>query len=239
MKKTPLLKSIVILIPYLTILRWLVFLIKSYLGTNLIWDKNNTPNTSTWIAISWSIYWQFEKVITEDFIIDGTRTIFKYPQIIIKKPIKNVYLQIDVEFSDEFKSMYSYKNSDDYFFALKFFIWDFNNWWYFSVIRNSNWWVNNSKDDQLIWAKSAKEINLGTSWYIPLNDTVPIAKENWNYWYEFMNSKLILDQSINKPLYIGAYLSSTKFQQWWEFTKIKKMKLIYEWYENSIDTINK
>jgi hypothetical protein len=45
-----------------------------------------------------------------------------YPKIKINKPINNIQLVAEINFTNDFKNKYDYENSTSYFFSLKFFL---------------------------------------------------------------------------------------------------------------------
>jgi hypothetical protein len=202
---------------------------------------------NTWTVNTWTI--GIETGVDSNFISEHTKilitnqewypknkTLDDFPKIKINNSIKNVKLIADITFTDKFINTYAYENSDWYFFALRFFLWGFDNWWYYSVYRKQNGWVSNSFWHNLVWAKLAYEIRDWATWYIDLNNKVPVAvdpqERTPTYQYKFLNIEKYLNENIWKEIPIGVYLSSVSELYWRELTKIKELKIIYsgkEW----------
>jgi len=227
---------------------WLVFGFIIVLA--ILWklniETNNSENDTIKSELTGNIdninkYWNFDIILTTGLIIKSdTKYPSMYPKISINSPISWLTLYATVDFTEEFKRKYQYENQKWYWFAIKFFIDDFEYWWYYNSYRTLAWWVANIKWVANKNRRPAIEINWGYTWIINLTDPVKIAVwdnevEKW-YQYtvlkptpiDYINSKVW--QSIN----IWVYLSSVKELEWYKLTDIKELKISYTWYENSL-----
>lgn len=210
--------------------------------SNISWI-NTWDNIISWDNIdinSW-ITAIFEKDIITGFSLNKiNKTLSDYPKIIVKENLISAKLVAEVDFTQRFKNKYQYENSKSYYFALKFFLWDFNNWGYYEVFRWMNNWVANSSKQWLNWAKLAYLINGGTKREIDLSK-VRIAVEWWkateNYWYKYFYWLNYLNSNLNKEIPIWVYLSSTKEIKWRNLTYIKNLKIVYYGKEDSIEVV--
>lgn len=200
-------------------------------------------NNTSWVLIneSWlnknNVFGQYELNIIKNFSITGDKSLSNYPLLKINKKVQKIQLVIDTTFTDSFTQKYDYEFSNWYFFALKFFLWDFDNGWYYSVFRKDSWGVWNSSNDGLIWAKTASEVNNWTTRYIDITNRVPIANNKESYWFTYINALWYINNNIWNEIRIWAYLSSTKEVDGRNLTKIKSMKIIYEWEKDAITLI--
>lgn len=154
--------------------------------------------------------------------------IAKYPEIIINSAISWWTILFEIEPTDKVKS-YGYFSSDSYYFAFRFFIGDFQNWWYYNVFRKANNGVWNDLSLWLNWAISGKNLSDGFEWAVPLDTSVVIAKDKDSYGYGYINTLKMINSNIWKRIHIGGFLSSIKeVSGWWEITKIKSITIIYE-----------
>ena len=223
------------------------------------WTQENIDHWSwlsnTWEMIthvSWKIGWSWENIseniweYTKELIINQewykTLDLDNFPVIKVNNPIKNVRLIAEISFTDNFMKTYKYEDSTWYFFALKFFIWDLGNWWYYNVYRKENWGLWNSANRGLVWAKLAYEVRDWAIWYIDLTDKVPIAvdTEKWreNYQFTYIDMINYINSHLWSDLPIWVYLSSVTEKQWREITKIKSLKLVYIWKVWDVEIIS-
>lgn len=223
----------------------------------MYWNKDLIKNKFSWWIYSWSIntwlviietwfkndfIWEYTKnlILNKDWY-NKTKTLKDFPKIRINNSIKDVKIIADITFTNNFINKYDYENSNWYFFALKFFLWDFDNGWYYNVYRKQNWWVWNSYNHDLVWAKLAYKIRDWVTWYIPLNDKIPVAVNPENrsptYQYKYLNIEKYLNENIWKDIPIWVYLSSVKELKWWELIKIKELKIVYTGKEWDLEVI--
>lgn len=201
-------------------------------------------DASTWEIPTWindpnskdDNFTQIE-VFSWDFSIT-TLEVDKYPKVKINKPIKWWKIIFDIEVVDSVKD-YWYFTSPKYFFALRFFIWDFKNGWYFNVFRSEFGWVENSKKSWLDWAIPGVMLKEWFTWEIPIDKEVIIAKNKDEYWYTYINTLDIINSYVWKEINIWWFLSSIKEypEGGWQITKIKRIYIDYEWEKDSIVNI--
>lgn len=205
-----------------------------------IWSGNSPNSWEINQSHSWNIS-IFEKDIINWFSISKiSKTANDYPKIIIRNKLISAKLVAEIDFTDWFKNKYKYEDSNSYYFALKFFLWDFNNWWYYEVFRWTNNWVANSSKQWLYWAKLASNINWWTTREIDLSKVriaVEWGKSTENYWYKYFYWLDYLNSNLNKEIPIWVYLSSTKEIKWRNLTYIKNLKIVYYGKQDSIDIV--
>lgn len=202
-------------------------IIETYTGLDLTWNVSNQKK---------EIY---KKILLEnkDFWSVKEKTYTEFPLIKINNFPENIKLIATIDFSDNFKSLYKdYVTSPGYWFALKFFIWNFDNWWFYNVYRKTNWWLWNDPRKWLDWWQVWNNINWWYTWSIPLSENIKIAVpfEKVSLWYQYQFINPIKYLEIWKDLPIWVYLSSTKEVPWWKLMKIKELKIEYYWYEHDI-----
>lgn len=216
-----------------------------FTGNNSTW--NNT--LSTWNTTTGQILEEVtthEVVILSDFVMKKSNPFPRdYPQVIFKniEKIKNPILVINATFTDDFERTYQYDDASWYFFALKVFMWSFDNGGYYDVFRNEAWWVKNSSAQWLDGAKSWREVAEWVTWEIPLFDTIKLAVEpeerKVNYQFKYLNFKNYIMRNQWNPINIWAYLSSTKEMKWRNLMYINEMKIVYEGFEWDITVSSK
>lgn len=164
--------------------------------------------------------------------------ITKYPKIKVNLPIKNWKILYEIEVVDGIKE-YGYFTSNNFYFAFRFFLWDFKNGWYFNVFRNINNGVWNDADLNLNWAISWRNLLNWFIWEIPLSPGVRIARDKDSYGYAGINTLDIFNSYIWKEINIWGFLSSIKEfpEGGWKITKIKSITIIYEWEKKAIEII--
>ena len=204
-------------------------------------------NCFSWTNLSGTIQsgsdiWKNEKtIVTWFYILWKEKTPSDYPKIKLNSPINNIQLIAEIDFDNHFEKTYDYENSANYFFGLKFFLWTFDNWWYYNVYRKQNWWVGNSPKNNLFWAKPAIEIRDWATRYIQLTHSVPVAVDptKRSPWYQFtyFDAEWYLNNNIWKEIPIWVYLSSTSEVKWFNLTYIKSLKMIYIWKKDAIEVI--
>jgi hypothetical protein len=161
-------------------------------------------------------------------LISSSLDIGNYPEIKINSTISWWTILFEIEPTDSVKN-YGYFSSESYYFAFRFFIWDFQNWWYSNVFRNIDNGVSNDLSSWLNWAISGKNLKNSYIWSIPLDKNVIIAKDRDSYWYWYINTLKMINDNLWKNIHIGWFLSSIKeVNGWWEITKIKSITIIYE-----------
>lgn len=209
--------------------------------------KDNNNPTDTWNIITWYVATgeisEYTKVLISDKEWYEKRELSEFPTIKVNNPIEKIRLIADISFTDEFVNKYNYENATWYYFALMFFVWDFENWWYYNVYRKQNWTVWNSKNNDLIWAKLAYKIRDWETWYIDLDEKVPVAvdpsKRMPTYQYTYLDMKNYINSHLWQELPIWVYLSSVFEQKWRKFTKINSLKLVYVWTETDVEITQK
>lgn len=125
---------------------------------------------------------------------------------------------ITAKFSEDFVNNYKYEDSQQFFFALKVFIWDnTSNWWYYNVLRTQTNSVRNWK--YLTWAVPANQLKDGFTRNIPLQDEIYLASSEYISWRQFsmVSFSRYFSDDITK---IGAYISSVKELKGWEIADI-------------------
>lgn len=209
--------------------------------------EDNNNSIDTWNIITWYVATgeisEYTKVLISDKEWYEKRELSEFPTIKVNNPIEKVRLIADVSFTDEFVMKYNYENAVWYYFALMFFVWDFENWWYYNVYRRQNWSVGNSEKDWLIGAKLAYKVRDWETWYIDLNNNVPVAVDasKWmpTYQYTYLDIKNYINSHLWEELPIWVYLSSVSELKWWKFTKINSLKLVYVWRESDVEVTQK
>lgn len=200
------------------------------------WDNLNTGSLNTGNIV---ITWEYFQVIQFDKEIIINNSIVKnslYPTIQINDTISDVKVSFELDFTNYFKQRYSsYINAPRYFFALKFFIWDISNGWFYNVIRNEAWWVSNTRDNLLTGAVLWKDIMGWYTWTIPWANA-KVANTD-RVWYSNFSIINVINDNVWKQLRIWWYLSSTKDMKWRNFTLIKNIRIEYKWPENAIQFI--
>jgi len=210
-----------------------------------VFNRNSTWHViiNTWINLTWSVEIKekkdYNKILIEnkDFWNYKEKTYDMFPKIKINRLPENIKLVTTVDFADKFKSLYGdYVTSNWYWFALRFFIWNFDNWWFYNVFRKTNWWLGNDPTRGLNWWQVWSKINGWFTREIPLNQTikvaVPFEKVSVWYQYEYINPAQYL--VLWEDMSIGIYLSSTREVEWRRLMKIKELRIDYYWYENDI-----
>ena len=163
-----------------------------------------------------------------------------YPKIKFNKPVSDITLIAEIDFTDKFKEKYSYEEARWYGFALKFFIGNKDNGWFYNTFRKDNRWVGNDSTLWLDWRKPAYLINGGATRYIPLDEkvkvAVPYSSLNSNLRYININMLWYIEENLWERLPIGVYLSSTRELEGRQLTKIKELKIKYYWDPEDIET---
>lgn len=216
-------------------------------------SKKNTEEivswevTNSWIISTWS--WEPSSILENEkehkievltwWIIIDTLDIWKYPKIQINSKITKWTIFYEIEPIDSIKDWW-YFLSDSYYFAFRFFVWDFENWGYYNTFRKSNNGVWNDLSLWLNGAISGKILKDWHKWIIPLQEKVIIAKDKESYGYWYINTLNLINSNIWKEVSIWGFLSSIKEypEWWWKITKIKSIIIVYEWDKWAI-TINK
>ena len=194
-------------------------------------DSQTWTNNNTWSIIEVpSTYGEHTLTILTGFMLDRvSKKESDYPSILVDSRVKNVVLVAEVDFPNWFKTKYSsYATSPWYFFALKFFIGSFDNWWFYNVFRNNNGWVANDGKRWLDGAKVWKDIS---GWHvreIPLDKAI-VANPSGSYWYTYFYGTDYLNANIWRKVPIWVYFSSTKEFGWWNITLIKSLSIKYTW----------
>ena len=211
------------------------FLLPKY--SNTIFSPTISGEISnSWIIQTWS--WEPTTILDNEkehrlevliwWLNLDSLDIWKYPEIKVNDAISWWTILFEVEPTDKVKN-YGYFSSDSYYFAFRFFIGDFQNWWYYNVFRKENNGVWNDTSSWLNWAVSGKDLSNGYVWAIPLHTNVVIAKDKDSYWYGYVNTLKMINGNIWKKIRVGGFLSSIKeVNGWWEITKIKRITIIYE-----------
>lgn len=197
-------------------------------------------NISTWHIFSWEIIELQEKIILENsnFSNESNFNKFLFPQIIFNRLPENTTLVATINFTDYFKTTYpSFAFSNSYWFALRFFIDDLDNGWFYNVFRRTNGSVWYDKDRGLDWWVPWVNISNSYTWNIPL-DIVNIATtfEETHPWFQYksFNIQRYIRNRLSSPLTIWVYLSSVPNVPGWQLMHIEKLSIQYEWYENDI-----
>lgn len=226
---------VILWISYFLISEKNIFQKETISGTWVIIQTGETQNLE-------DIFGQYEKtLITNKNWYPKEKKLEDFPKIKINNPIKDVKLIAEIAFTDEFIKKYAYEDSKWYFFGLKFFLGDFDGGGYYNVYRKQNWWVWNSYNHNLVGAKLAYQIKEWTTWYITLNNKVPVAVEaenrspSYQFWY--LNMEKYISENVWKEIYIGVYLSSVSELKWWELTRVKSLKIIYTGKEWDVEII--
>lgn len=222
---------------------WFIIFFKFYNNEYVIYP--DIPNTWSDIINTWSdinSMWDKEKILISNQEWYLTKSLDNFPKVKFNNPVKDIKLIAEISFTDNFVKKYNYENSTWYFFALKFFVWNFDNWWYYNVYRKQNGAVWNDNKRWLVWAKLAYEIRDWVKWEIDLNYKVPIAvsADKWmpTYQVRYLNIEDYINNHIWEELPIWIYLSSVTEKQWREITKIKSLKLVYVWREADVEVIS-
>ena len=93
------------------------------------------------VQINNNTYWEYRKTIIENLNwVKEDKVLDDYPKIRINSQIKEVKLVAEITFTDEFVKKYNYGNSNWYFFALKFFVWDL-------IIEDTIMFIENKIDE--------------------------------------------------------------------------------------------
>lgn len=148
---------------------------------------------------------------------NGKLDISQYPSVMLSK---YKYANVTAKFSQNFVDNYRYEDSDQFYFALKIFIWDqTDNGWYYNVLRTRSLSVANwNYLTGAVWANQLKD---WFTWTIPLNEDIYLANSEFVEWMQFTKENLSKYISQEKETRIGAYLSSVKELKWWELWDIK------------------
>lgn len=167
--------------------------------TSIEEPESNIPEYQKLVVFSWSL-WPDQDELSIDH----------YPKFKINNAnISDIEMYITVEPIDRIKT-YWYFSSSSYFFAFRFFVGEAWMWGYYNVFRNDS---NGVSNDTKLWLNGAVPWKYLVWWYerrIPLNQTVPIAKNSWQYWYTYINMENYLLSNVWKDLAIWWYLSSIK-----------------------------
>lgn len=157
--------------------------------------------------------------------------------------IENIYLKVNIDFSQYFKKYYNgkiqgynatTKKSARYIFALKYFIGNIKNGGYIDVIMQDSGTVDLWLDGGLLGAYSGKDILGGKEFLINLQSVnVAVSKDEVrnNYRYKVLKPLNYIKKSKGKTLPIGVFLSDANG------TLIKSMEIIYTGEKNAIERI--
>lgn len=201
----------------------------------------NHPESINFVDDTWDNVWEYTKLIIKDKEWFDSNELSEFPIIKVNNTIKDIRLIAEISFTNDFMDKYKYEDSTGYFFALKFFVWDESNWWYYNVYRKNDWSVGNSKKNWLLWAKLAYEIKNGATRYITLNNNVPVAVDtnnrSKNTQYKYLDIENYINTHLWAELSIWVYLSSVHEKDWWEITKINSLKIVYVWNESDVEVI--
>lgn len=234
---------------FLSLIIWLIIVIwfKRYKVTINIPITNpwtNTGSISSWSNNTWEIItWNINRNHTKSILGSPINWIngdvlyeTSFPQIKINKKVDNVKITFDINFTNYFEKYYqSYIQSNWYFFAFKFFLWNKDNGWFIDVFRNKNDGVGNSTNGDLNGAKLWQDISNWTQWIIW--NEVKIAQPAGIYWFTRAYPTAYINSQVWKTIYIWWHLSSVKEKKWREFTKINQITIEYEGDEDAIEVV--
>lgn len=229
--------AIIILLMFLLSLSIYVIV---YVLSNNISNKDNTIiNTAITNEVIENIdTWMQKVLLTWPFHNNSeSMGINQYPAIKINKKIDSWKISFNISVSDSMKKSW-YLKSDNYCFSFRFFIWDFGNWWYYNVFRNSNNGVANDQSIWLNWCIPWVVLANSNTRTIPLSDSIIVANDKDSYWYHTINTLSFINDNAGKTVNLWGYLSSVKeVPNGWMFTVINSITIEYDGDKDSIEIV--
>lgn len=181
-----------------------------------------------------NVYNNQQKIIFSWNLVVNDLLETNYPSFSLQKPIEDVILKFEIDVIDRMKNSW-YLRSSNYFFAFRFFVWEFWKGWYYNVFRKANNWVWNDSSKGLNGAIPWTELKWWYNREIPITESVVVARPVDQYGYITLDLATYLNQKVWEEIHVGWYLSSvSEFEWWWQFTVFKKIVIEYKWDEDAV-----